>query len=326
MKLDYKSIIIYGSLKAAFVLLLPLILISIIINQGIIEFSSNFIITIIVMGIIGTIITIVRHAPPKNSIIRCTIGIGVAIYNGLYLFYVFGGFTEGQALGTYTIQTATILAFLGLQLIAWILLIGAFLNSSYYLAKTLEGFYNKKKSRTGEEIKQFKAIKGFKIGKLVLNLFLIGFIISVGLSAMNISYRVKQSFHFNWDTAGTPINFTDDSIEIIVLFDLINPGIYSVEDIVIDVDIYTLDTSDITQIILPDNTKIGEVDNMIYPMFPAGALSEDQELTVDIFPQYVVGLITFDATLLLDVSFSCNYATINIYMMTNATVEWTSLV
>jgi hypothetical protein len=276
------------------------------------------------MGIIGTIITIVRHAPAKDTISRGAIGIGLAIYNGLYLFYIFGGFSGG--LGTYIIQTASIKAVLGLQIIAWILLLGAFINSSFYIVKTIEAVYKKRKNKIREESKQVKLEKGLKTGKILLNLILIGFIISVGLSGMNISVKVKDSYQFNWDTAGTIMVYTDDSIEIIALFDVANLGLYSVLDVLIDIDIYTINTSDITQITLPDNTKIGEVDNIVYPMFPRGSLSTDQELIVDIFPQYVVGLITFDADLLLDVTFSCRYATMGIFMMTNVTVKWTKLV
>ena len=324
MKLDYKSMLIYGALKATFFLVLPLIIISVLMGQRIIDFSSNFINTIILMGIIGTIITIVRHSPPKDTIIRSAIGIGLAIYNGLYLFYIFGGFSG--TLGTYTIQTASIEAVLGLHLIAWILLLGAFLNSSFYIVKAIDAVYRKRKSKSREKSKQVKLEKGLKIGKLLLNLFLLGFILSVGLSGMNISFRVKDSYQFNWDTAGTVIVYTDDTIEMIVLFDLVNPGLYSVLDVLIDVDIYTINTSDITQISLPDNTKIGEIDNMAYPMFPRGSLSTDQDLIVDIFPQYVVGLITFDADLLLDLAFSCRYATMEIFMMTNVSIKWTKLV
>jgi hypothetical protein len=168
--------------------------------------------------------------------------------------------------------------------------------------------------------------KGLKIGKLSLNLFLVGFIISVAASGAYISFNVKEFYQFNWDNSGTIFTYSDDSIEIITLFDLINPGLYSVLDVVIDVDIYTLNTSDATQITLPDNTKIGEVDNMAYPMFPRGSLSIDQELIVDIFPQYVVGLITFDSDLLLDVNFRCLYATMDIFLMTNVSVKWTKLI
>ena len=324
MKLDYRSMIIYGALKAIFFLALPLIVISMLMGLGIVEFSTGFANTVIVMGIIGIIITIVRHSPAKDTIMRSAIGIGLAIYNGLYLFYIFGGFSG--SLGTYIIQTASITAVLGLHLIAWILLLGAFLNSTFYIVKTIDAVYKKRKNKTREESKQAKLEKGLKIGKLLLNLFLIGFLISVGLSGMNISFRVKDSYQFNWDTAGTVLVYTDDTIEIIALFDLVNPGLYSVLDVVIDIDIYTINTSDITQISLPDNTKIGEVENMVYPMFPRGSLSTDQELIVDIFPQYVVGLITFDADLLLDVAFSCRYATMEIFIMTNVSVKWTKLI
>jgi len=324
MKLDYKSILIYGVLKAAFFLILPIILISVLSDQGIIEFSPPFIVSILVMGIIGVIFTILRHAPPKDSILREIIGIGLAVYNGLYLFYIFGGFSGG--LGRYSIQTTNLVAFLGLQLIAWILLIGALINTIFYSVKTINTFKKKRKIKIREESRQLKLDKGLKIGKILLNLFLVGFIISVGLSGMYISFNVKDSYQFNWDTAGTPITYNDDSIEIITLFDLINPGIYSVLDVLIDVDIYTINTSDITQLSLPDNTKIAEVDNMAYHMFPRGSLSIDQELIVDVFPQYVVGLINFDADLLLYVNFSCHYATMSIFIMTNVTVRWTELI
>jgi len=311
-------------LKVTFYLVIPLIVFLFLLDQGIVEVNSLFITNIIIMGSIGTIITIVRYAFPKDTITRGIIGIAVTIYNGMYLFYIFGGFTGD--LGTYTIQTENISAILGLQLIAWILLLGAFLKSSFHIVKTIEIANYKRKNKNREELEQLKILKGLKIGKLLLNLFLIGFIISVGLSGMNISFSVKESYQFNWDTAGTIIDYSDDTIEIISFFDLINPGLYSVLDVIIDIDIYTINTSDITQIFLPDNTKIGEVDNMEYPMFPRGSLSTDQDLIIDIIPQYVEGLIIFDADLLLDVDFHCHYATITVFLMTNVTLKWTSLV
>ena len=324
MKFDYKSIILYGALKVTFFLITPLIVILLLSDQGIMEFSSIFITNIIIMGSVGTIITIVRYSAPKDTMTRGIIGIAVTIYNGIYLFYIFGGFTGD--LGTYIIQTQNISAVLGLQLIAWILLLGALLKSSFHIVKTIEIAIYKKKNKNLEELRQLKILKGLKIGKLLLNLFLIGFIISVGLSGMNISFNVKESYQFNWDTAETVIDFSDDTIEIITFFDLINPGIYSVLDVIIDIDIYTINTTDITQIFLPDNTKIGEVENMEYPMFARGSLSTDQDLVIDIIPQYVEGLIIFDADLLLDVNLYCHYATIEIFLMTNVTLKWTSLV
>ena len=325
IKIDYKSIIIYGLLKSVFYLIIPLILIFILSIQGVLSFNQTFINNIILMGIIGVIITIIRHAPIKETLLRCGIGVFVAIYNGLYFFYIFGGFSPGNTLGNYHIETSNSIATLGLQLIAIILLLGAIFNTTYYILKFRESFLIKKKKRERGDKKTLRVAKGLKISKLSLNLFLVSFITSVGLSLINISLTLKENYSFNWNDAGTLLDYTDDSIQIISYFDLTNLGIYSVLNIHINADIFTINTSDPLKISLPDNTKIGEIRDLSYQAFLRGSINTNEEFLIDIFPQYVQGLITYDANLLLKLDFTCIYATINICFMTNVTLLWTNL-
>jgi len=292
------------------------------------KFSSNFLSTIIVTNIIGLTITIIRYIPPKNSISRNVIGIIIAIYNGFYLFYFFGGFTQGETLGNYYIKTESLEGSLGLQFLAGILLIGAFINSIYYMVKTLESKKFIKQNQKRIDLKNLKIIKGLKYTKLSLNFFLIGFIISVALSGLGLSIVLNNKYFFFWDEGSDLFDYSDDSIQITAYFDLTNLGIYSVLDVMLDVDIYTLNTSDISpgQIFLPDNTKIGEIENMIYPVFPRGSTNKDEKIVIDIFTIYVQGLIMFDANLKLLLNFTCVYATIRIFITTEVGYTWTKLV
>ncbi|MCK4688451.1 MAG: hypothetical protein KAT66_10005 [Candidatus Lokiarchaeota archaeon] len=53
MKIQIKEMIIYGTLKAVFYLVLPIILINVLSDIGIMQFSSSFITFLIIIGAIG---------------------------------------------------------------------------------------------------------------------------------------------------------------------------------------------------------------------------------------------------------------------------------
>ena len=325
---SYKRIFLHGTIRITFYLIIPFIIIFILSVQGIMSFSPNFIMTIIFTNIIGLIITIIRYIPSKDTILRNIIGVIIAIYNGFYLFYFFGGFTKGETLGNYYIKTESLEGSLGLQFLAGILLFGALINSMYYVVKTLKLKKFTKQNQKRKEIKYLKIIKSLKYTKLSLNSLLIGFILSVALSGLGLSILLNNKYFFFWDEGSDLFDYSDDSIQITAYFDLTNLGMYSVLDVILDVDIYTLNTSDISpgQIFLPDNTKIGEIENMEYPIFPRGSINRDEKIVIDVFTIYVQGLIMFDANLKLLLNFTCIYATIRMSISTEIEYTWTKLV
>ena len=93
----------------------------------------TFIYFLIPFGCTALIITFLRNLYEKNTPRYALIGIGVALYRGLYLFYLFGGFFSIANFGTYSIKALGFELTLYIQLIAILLLIASVLNSLYYI-------------------------------------------------------------------------------------------------------------------------------------------------------------------------------------------------
>ena len=70
-----------------------IILINYLSDAGIIEFSSSFITFLIIIGAIGTFFAVLRHTFPKDTVANSVVGIIDSLYSGIYLFYIFGGFS-----------------------------------------------------------------------------------------------------------------------------------------------------------------------------------------------------------------------------------------
>ena len=324
MEIQFSKMILYGTIRAFFYIALPLILISILTYYNLITFSQGFIINLLVIEIIGIILTIVKHMYPKDTLKNRVITFLKAIYQGIYLFYVFGGFTPGVRLGTYYINTPLTQVILGLQLIAWLLLGISGVSALQHLVEVIELKKQKEyiiKIRNGLKTKSF-----FKILGLLLNLIMIGYISSIIVSGVNLNFNIHdlRTEDIGWNQGGTLIFPDDDNINITVYFDVINMGIYSIQDVLIDVDIFTEETAN--PLTLPQYTKVGAINNIYFEKFPFLAISPNQAITVDIDPLYAPGLVVTDATLKLQISLETLYAGIQIDLNTSTTTAWNALI
>ncbi|TFF99055.1 MAG: hypothetical protein EU541_05920 [Promethearchaeota archaeon] len=324
MEIEYKRMAIFGTLSLFFYIIIPLILINILSTLDLLSFNSSFIITLTVLGIFSVIITIIKNIFSKNTVKGNIIGIISSVFSGIYTFYIFGGFSPNKTWGSYQITTENFVALLGLQLIAWLLLIGAIIRACGSAVHLMENIKrNKKEIETSEKFQYHQIFTFIGIGLII---FMLGYLGSIIYSGTNIGVNVRENYIPSYDNSGTPFDYEDDNINITANFDLQNYGFYTISDVVIDVDIYTLETSDTTQIALPDNTKIGEVDKAKYKSFPAKQSSYNEEITVSIFSEYVGGLVLYDANLSLQIHFSSFYAGIIIDFYMTQKVQWDSIV
>ena len=260
----------------------------------------------------------------KDTIANRLIAFVVAIYQGIYLFYIFGGFTSGVKLGTYSINTVQAQVLLGLQLIAWLLLGIAGVSAIQHLVEVIE--LRNQMEYWVKIKKEFKLSKLFKRLGYLLNIIILGYIISIIVSGLNLSFDLKEEYTFSVDSGpdGLPLN-SDDRINVTINFDIINKGIYSIQDVYLDVDIFTISTTDPLNFSLPENVKIGEVKNAYYKEFPRFA-NTTKQITISIFQIYALGLITYDADLELRVSLLSYYAGINIDLKTSIQTFWDELI
>ncbi|MFX1322845.1 MAG: hypothetical protein ACFFAQ_14505 [Promethearchaeota archaeon] len=324
MKIQIKEMIIYGTLKAVFYLVLPIILINVLSDIGIMQFSSSFIIFLIVIGAIGTVLAVLKHTFPKDTVANSVIGIIDSIFSGIYLFYIFGGFTVGKTFGEYRIEVQNIQVLLGLQLIAWLLLAAAGIKALEHIIRTIE--LSRKKEYHVTIKRQFKASTFFRGLGTIANIGFALFIVSIIVSGANISVDLHDTFDIGHYDGGSPVDPTDDTINITMTFDVQNKGIYAIHDVNLDVDVYTVTTSHTLPYDLPDNTKIGELTGVHYFEFSSFSTTKDRNLTVLIDPTYTAALATNDATLSFRISFIALYAGIFINLNISIEVPWVHLV
>ncbi|MHA1252506.1 MAG: hypothetical protein ACTSRP_21150 [Candidatus Helarchaeota archaeon] len=264
---------------------------------------------------------ICKNLFPSESLTYGLICIGTSIYSGIYFFYMFGGFTAGSTFGDYRVETSNLVANFGLQLFAWSILIASIVSSSYYVLKVIENLKNKQIS-FGKKLK----LRYILLSIIIVIYVIVGLLIlSVIINGTKLQFNLKDTYTYSWDTGSNPFSYDDDRIQITSYFDVLNFGIYSVKEIHLNIDIFTVNTTDTTQILLPDNTKIGEIKDVYYQEFPALSIV-NESLTTDIIPNYVPGLITNNATLMLKISLQYIYAGITINLNITTFTLWTSLV
>ncbi|MFW9830089.1 MAG: hypothetical protein ACFFB4_03085 [Promethearchaeota archaeon] len=320
MEIQYPKMILYGSIRAIFYMIIPLISIFILSVLEIVTFSNNFIISLLVIGCIGVFLTILKHIYPKQTVANRLIAFAVKIYQGIYLFYVFGGFNPGVKLGTYYISTTQVQVLLGLQFIAWLLLGIAGITAIQNLIEAIE--LQKEKNYLLRGKKQIKLSKFFKTLGLILNLAMGGYVLSIVISGLNLKVDLKKSYAINWNT-GTIPDPSDDRINITMYFDVFNMGIYSIKEIYLDADIYTVVSFNF--VTLPEDTKIGEINNVYFSEFKALFITRNQTVLIEINPLYAPGLAITDAILEFRISFMSIYAGISIELNTSITVLWSKL-
>ena len=322
MKIQIKEMIIYGTLKAVFYLILPIILINVLSDIGIMQFSSSFITFLIIIGAIGTFFAVLKHTFPKDTVANSVVGIIDSIYSGIFLFYIFGGFAVGETFGDYRIEIENIQVLLGLQLIAWLLLSAAGVKASQHIVRTIE--LSRKKEYHVTIKREFKASTFFRAIGTLANIALALYFLSIIVSGANISFNLHDDFTLGHDPGGNPYpDLSDDTVNITIKFDLRNRGIYAIHDVNLDVDIYTLTTSLTPPDPLPQNTKIGELSGVHYFEFSSFSTAINKSLTILINPMYVPALLTNDAFLRFQISFLALYAGIFIDLNVSIEVQWT---
>ncbi|MFX1457250.1 MAG: hypothetical protein ACFFDB_17935 [Promethearchaeota archaeon] len=323
MEVQIGKMILYGLLSALFYIAIPLILFEVIAALGLMTFTQAFKTSILIFGIIGVIISMLRHLFPKDSPANRLVAFGATIFSGIYLFYMFGGFTPGVSLGTYAISFGPISALLGLQLIAWTLLASQAIRALQYLIEALE--LRKKKEYSVSVKRKFKLSKVFKIFGTIASLVILGYFGSLVYSGLNLGFDVNPAFVPGHDDGGTPFDPSDDSVNITMSFDVSNRGLYAIYDVSIDVRFYVMTSTNTS--VLPLGTKIGESLSNYYGTWHSFANYPDRNVTVNIDNAWVEEFVTTSCTLEFRISFSTLYAGILVNLnISLQNIPWTAIV
>ncbi|MFX0074516.1 MAG: hypothetical protein ACFE96_03680 [Candidatus Hermodarchaeota archaeon] len=316
MAIQVTKMIFHGIINALLYIAVPLILFEILSIMGLMTFSQQFKATIIIIGVIGTVFAMLGHAYPKDTSKNRIIAFFSAIYSGVYLFYIFGGFTPGVQLGSYYINTPVIQVLLGLQVIAWLLLCSSAIRALQYLIEAIE-------LRKGKEYRvKFKLSKFFKVLGTILTLVIFGYLGSIVYSGMNLGFNFHPSFVLEHDLSLPDLS--DDTINITVTFDLDNQGFYAIYDIYIDAEFITVNSAN--ESTLPIGVKVGESVDNYFSTFHSFTNNINNNITILMDPTYIPGLATTDATLALKISFETLYASIFINLNLTINVPWTHII
>ncbi len=313
MAIQITKMIMHGILNAVLYIALPLILFEAISMMGLMTFTQDFKTTILIIGIIGVAFSMLRHAFPKDTSANRLIAFGSTLYSGIYLFYLFGGFTSGVQLGTYSIILPTLQVLLGLQVIAWLLLGSSGLRALKYLIEAVE----LRKNKEYRVKSKFKLSKFFKVLGTILSLVIFGYLGSIVYSGMNLNFAFHPLSGFVRDPGVLPDpDFSDDTISTNITFDLNNQGFYAIYDAYVGVELRIQDSMNLS--LLPIGLKIGG-GGKTFETFHSFTNNINNSVTLVIGSTYMMELATTDATLELILSFNTYYALILINL--NITVR-----
>jgi hypothetical protein len=315
MAIQGTKMILYGILNGVFYIALPLILFEVVEMYGLMTFTQEFKTSIIIFGIIGTLFAMLRHAFDKDTSANRLIAFGSTIYSGVYLFYFFGGFTQGVQLGMYSINVPPLEVQLGLQTIAYMLLGSSGIRALQYLIEAIE-------LRKGKEYRaKVKISKLFKFLGTIMSLVIAGYLGSIIYSGMNLGFAFQPMTPPIYDNGGTPLDFSDDTISINITFNLDNQGFYAIYGAEVGTEL-RVQTSTNTSA-LPLGLKIGG-GSTIFPTFHSFTNNLDNTVTI-LIDDHIYELGTTDATLQLKFSFNTVYATILINLnITVQDIPWSS--
>ncbi len=318
MKIKLHAMIFYGVLKAFFYLVIPLLIIYFLETYGIMQFSDIYVLGILIIGVIGTAVTILNHTFKKDTVASGYASIVDSIYSAIFLFYIFGGFTPGVSFGTYEITYAMIHISIGIQLIAYLMLIAAGIKLLQHVFRTAE--LKKDKEYHVKIKRKFRASKFFKVLGTLCSLILVGYIISIPASAVNIDLALVGTPQFNhWDN-GTLDDFSDDLLNMSFQFNVNNGGVYSIFDIRLDISLRTYNTTNTTA--LPDGEKIGGTPTSQIFEFRRFSSYTSQNFTIILETDYIEGLLLNNATLRYEISFTARYAGIDVSIDTFFNQPW----
>ena len=317
MAIQVTKMILYGILNGILYIALPLILFEVIDMFGLMTFTQEFKTSIIIIGIIGTVFAMLRHAFPKDTSANRLMAFGSTIYSGVYLFYFFGGFTPGVQLGMYSINVPPLEVQLGLQTIAWMLLGSSGIRALQYLIEAIE-------LRKGKEYRaKVKLSKLFKALGTIMSLVILGYLGSIVYSGMNLGFSFHPMTPPVYDDGGSASDFSDDTISLNITFDLDNQGFYAIYNAYVGIEL-TVQASTNTSA-LPLGLKVGD-GAKIFVTFHSFTNNLDNTVTL-VIDNHIYELATTDATLQLKFSFNTIYATILINLnLTVPDIPWTHFI
>ncbi len=321
MAIQVTKMILYGILNAVLYIALPLILFEVVDILNLMTFTQEFKTSIIIIGIIGTVFAMLRHAYPKDTSANRIIAFGSTVYSGIYLFYLFGGFSQGVQLGTYSINIEVpipLQVLLGLQTIAWLLLASSGIRAMQYLIEAIELRKNK------EYRAKVKLSKLFKVLGTIMSLVIFGYLGSIIYSGMNLGFSFHPMTPPVYDNGGSPLDFSDDILSLNITFDLDNQGIFAIYDAYVGAEI-TVQTSTNTSA-LPIGLQVGG-GGKIFETFHSFTNNLNNTVTILMDTTYMFELATTDATLSLKFLFNTIYATILINLnLTLSDIPWTHFI
>ncbi|NVM45544.1 MAG: hypothetical protein HWN79_11565 [Candidatus Lokiarchaeota archaeon] len=317
MAIQGTKMVLHGILNGIFYIALPLILFELIDMFGLMTFTQEFKISIIIIGIIGTVFAMLRHAFPKDTSANRLMAFGSTIYSGVYMFYFFGGFTPGVQLGMYSINVPPLEVQLGLQTIAWMFLGSSGIRALQYLIEAIE-------LRKGKEYRaKVKLSKLFKALGIIMSLVILGYLGSIIYSGMNLGFSFHPMTPPAYDDGGSPLDFSDDTISFNITFDLDNQGFYAIYNAYVGTELIVQASTNTSA--LPLGLKVGE-GAKTFETFHSFTNNLDRTVTL-VIDNYIYELATTDATLQLKFSFNTIYATILINLnITIPDIPWTHFI
>jgi hypothetical protein len=319
MEIQYGKAVLHGIIAAVLYLVVPLLLFYFLELYGIMTFSDVYRIGIIVFGIIGIVIAILRNIFPEDTPANRLVRFGITVYSGIFLFYIFGGFDPGTTLGTYYIDITYVQVLLGLRVIAWLLLGSTIIRGLRYLVEAIE--LRKEKEYKVKVKREFKVSTIFKVLGIIASLVIVGYFGSIVFSGMNLGVNLHDTIpppvH---DDGGTPGVYGDDTYTITLQFDVTNNGLYAIHNVVLNAEIICVTSSNPG--LLPFDTKIGGSPVPYQNTFHAFTQTLDQDINVSIDTAYIEGLLTETANLLFRITFSTLYALIFINLTISLPMSW----
>ncbi|MBN1216409.1 MAG: hypothetical protein JXA99_13335 [Candidatus Lokiarchaeota archaeon] len=320
MKIQIGKMIFHGIIAAIFYLGIPYAILFALDYYGLLELNMAFIWGLLPFAIAGIVITMLRHAYPKDTVNNRLLMFLTTVYSGLYLFYIFGGFTPGVELGNFSITTDFAEVTVGIKLIAWLLLIGSALAGLRYLFEAIE-IHMKNKSddpRTGS-FKMFRIFKGLG---LLTSLVLMGYIFTLVISGITLRPNLHD-FSTSHDNGldGNPYT-SDDIFALTLLFDMKNGGIYSMTDVYISIDLYVHDCNDTS--ILPRFTKVGSTINSSVGDFPAFSETYNHNVTCIIDPLHILDIFLTETIIDMNFHINASYGGIFVDFRMNVTTPMLS--
>lgn len=321
MAIQFGKMILHGILSAIFYIAVPLILFYFLDLYNIMYVSDSFKTSILIFGIIGVVISMLRHAFPEDTSANRLIRFGITVYSGIFLFYIFGGFEPGRSLGSYYIDTQYIQVLLGLQIIAWLFLGSTIIRGLQYLIEAIE--LRKKKEYRVTVKKEFRVSKIFKVLGILASLVILGYFGSIVYSGLNLNFNLHTPIAPPvYDDNLTPADFSDDSFSLTLTFDVGNAGIYAIHNVTLNAELFTVETDNATT--LPWHTKIGGSPSPYQQTFHSFTNTVNQNVTIIVTnTTYIEGLATTDGDLILKLSFSTTYAWIFIALNVSLPFPWT---